>query len=618
MHFPRSLLGASLVTLLVLGATGCGGSTPAAQAPTGQSASKSVFELVSPSVVAVLNDDAAMREEEAQRTLKELGQEAEPPKKIIDVTPNHTPTPHGTGFLIDGGYVVTAAHVIMTPDSLKLTTKSGQVVEATVEKIDEVRDVAILKPKTPLKGVPPLSLAKTTPDTGKAVWALGHTGNGMWALSWGVSEGVASGTVELLGTKLLLFDAPVYPGFSGGPVISMEDGKAVVVGVNHAILFTGGLTPVASISSAATADDVKATVAGTPHPMQQILTDYAKTQAAKVRGELYVTRTLSVHRDKNMLTTAAILGNEREIEAGEEVTRVPVVGMFFGLPKGESEVVFQLVDPQDKVVAEAKHTAHLRDNERVGFASADFRFDPKTTGRYDIVAKADGKTIARTDVWIEDPDDDEQAIDDEEDDLDGGDPQVSVVVASGGRDEPLALLGIRSAWSEMHYPRRVGFTWFARGTRGWAGRNVAISAYVLDPDGKIAGRGVGCIRPEIRPEHTWSCMGSGGTPLVQKPGHYDVVFAMNERPIATWPMEALVRLQNPSSFDKWLKDMQKGNQLKKRKGGKPLGDGPKDPPKDPKAPASPAAKPGASPAKPAPAPAKPGTPAKPAAPAPKK
>jgi len=571
-----------------------------------------VFELVSPSVVAVLNDDERMREEEAQRTLKELGQEAEPPKKIIDVTPKHVPTPHGTGFLIEGGAIITAAHVIHTPDSLKLTTKSGQVVEATVEKIDEVRDVAVLKPKAKLVGVPPLPLAKATPDTGKAVWALGHTGNGMWALSWGVSEGVASGTVELLGTKLLLFDAPVYPGFSGGPVISMEDGRPAVVGVNHAILFTGGMTPVASISSAATADDVKATVAGTPHPMQKILADYAKQQSTKVRGELYVTRTLSVHRDKNMLTTAAILGNEREIEAGEEVTRVPVVGMFFGFQKGDSEITFQLLDPQDKVVAETKHTAHLRENERVGFASADFRFDPKVSGRYDIVAKADGKTIARTDVWIEDPDDDEQAIDDEEDDLDGGDPTVSVVVASGGRDEPLALLGIRSGWSEMHYPRRVGFTWFARGTRGWAGRNVAISAYVLDPDGNIAGRGVGCIRPEIRPEHTWSCMGSGGTPLVQKPGHYDVVFAMNERPIATWPMEALVRLQNPSSFDKWLKDMQKGNQLKKRKGGKPsAGDAPKDPPKDSKDPKAAPPKPGpTAPAKPGPAPAKPPAPKK--------
>ncbi len=427
----------------------------------------------------------------------------------------------------------------------------------------------------------------------------------MWALSWGISEGVASGVVELLGTKLLLFDAPVYPGFSGGPVISMEDGKPAVVGVNHAILFTGGLTPVASISSAATAADVRATLAGEAPPMQKALVDYAKVQGSKTRGELYVTRTLSVHRDKNMLTTAAILGNEREIEAGEDVTRVPVVGMFFGLPKGETEIVFDLLDPQDKVVAETRHTAHVRDNERVGFASSDFRFDSKTSGRYDIVAKVAGKTVARTDVWIEDPDDDEQAVDEEEDDLEGGEPTVSVVVAAGGRDEPLALLGIRSAWSEMRYPRRVGFTWFARGTRGWAGRNVAISAYVIDPDGKIAGRGVGCIRSEIRPEHTWSCMGSGGTPLVQKPGHYDVVFTMNERPIATWPMEALVRLQNPSSFDKWLKDMQKGQQIHKR-GARPK---PSDGPKDPPTPARPAI-----PAKPA-TPAKPGAPATPATPA---
>ena len=55
-----------------------------------------------------------------------------------------------------------------------------------------------------------------------------------------MSEGIASGIVEMFGEKLLLFDAAVYPGFSGGPVVTLgPDGKPRVVGINHAILFTG-------------------------------------------------------------------------------------------------------------------------------------------------------------------------------------------------------------------------------------------------------------------------------------------------------------------------------------------------------------------------------------------
>ena len=63
-----------------------------------------------------------------------------------------------------------------------------------------------------------------------------------------------------------------------------------------------------------------------------------------------------------------------------------------------------------------------------------------------------------------------------------------VVVASYAREEPFALSGIRANWVEWRYPRRVGFTWFARGSRGWSGTNVAISAFVLDESGKIVGR----------------------------------------------------------------------------------------------------------------------------------
>ncbi len=585
------LLTSVLCSLLLTGAaglTGCGGANRPASSPgAGPSTTQSVFDTVSPSVVAILNDDQAVREEEAKQLMKEIGVEPHAPKKVVDVSLRKEPMPHGTGFLVDGGMIVTAAHVIQSPGHVKVTTKRGQTIDAELVHIDEVRDVAVLRPKSPLEGVPPLRLADATPSPGRRVWALGHTGAGLWALSWGVSEGITSGTVELLGAKLLLFDAPVYPGFSGGPVITLDDaGTPVVVGVNHAILFTGGLSPVASISSASSIADIKDAVAKRPPAIEPKLAAFAKTKAAESRAELFVTRNLSVHKDPQMLTTAAIMGNERSIETGpDDIARVPVVAMLFGLAKGKQDVTFELQAPDDSPVDTITKHVKVGEHDRVAFASADFRFDPKVAGRYDVVAKVGGKVVGRTNVWIEDPDDDDQPIDDDDqDDAEDGEPRVDVVVASYGRDDPFALSGIRSGWVEWRYPRRVGFTWFARGSRGWTGTNVAISAFVLDEGGHIVGRGVGCMRPEVRPEQPWQCSGTGGTPLVAKEGRYDVVFAMNDRPIAVWPMEAMVRTPSTgsSALEKWMQELRKQHSLKKHGKAAPA---PK--PKTPEKPAAP-------------------------------
>jgi S1-C subfamily serine protease len=556
-----SLVALALAPLLYA----CGGGTPAAQTAA-KHTPKSVFDLVVPSVVAILNDDRAIREEEHQRAMREVGVKKNAPKTVVDVSLRSEPMPHGTGFLIDGGYIVTAAHVVNSPDTLKLTTRDHQTVDAELVHIDEVRDVAILKPKAPLKGVVPIKLAKTNPQPGRKVWALGHTGNGLWALSWGISEGVTSGIVDMIGAKLLLFDAPVYPGFSGGPVVMLnDDGEPVVVGVNHAILFTGSM--VASISSASSAAEINDVVARKPHPLQAKLAGFAKEHLSSPRAQLFITRNLSVHRDPSMLTSAAISGNERTIEAGsDDIARVPVVAMLFGLPVGEHEVLFEMEDPSDVVVEKTTKKLKVDAHERVVFASADFRFDPKVNGRYEVIAKIGGKVMGRTDVWVEDPDEDDQPMDTDADAVEDGAPRVDVVVASFGRDEPLTMFGIRAGWVEWRYPRRVGFTWFARGTRGWAGTNVSITAFVLDEKGVIVGRGVGCVRGELRPENTWSCMGTGGSPLVAKEGKYDVVFAMNDRPIAAWPMEAMVRTGKAgSALDRWMNELKKRNQIRRKK-----------------------------------------------------
>ena len=55
-------------------------------------------------------------------------------------------------------------------------------------------------------------------------------------------------------------------------------------------------------------------------------------------------------------------------------------------------------------------------------------------------------------------------------------------------------------------------------------------------------------------------MGAGGGtpfPLASGEGPYDIVFAINDRPVAWWPMEAIIQQQHApgSDLERWMKEM---------------------------------------------------------------
>ncbi len=585
------------ILVLTLIAAACGGSKPPPAAPAADASKaptpEAIFEMVAPSIVAIVNDDQADREQERKDIEASFGDEPRAPKHVVDVTPKRATPPHGTGFMIDGGQIVTAAHVVLRPDRLKVTSRSGQTVDAELVRIDEVRDVAVLKPKTPLDKVPPLRIEAADVRVGQPVWALGHTGSGVWALSWGMSAGIASGIVDLFGAKLVLFDAAVYPGFSGGPVVDVDaTGKPRVIGVNHAILFTGGMSlfsQMPSISSAVYAPEVREVIDGHPPPVQAVLADYARKQRARTYADIFITDILSVARDASGQPIASIYGNRRSISARSDGVSIPAVAMLFGLPKGSHDIEFQALDPNNVVVAQWPTTVRIDDKQRVAFASSHLTFAAKTHGKYHVIVTKEGKELGRSIVNLELEDDDDDMVDDDDADVsDDGDPDVDIVVAESGNDDPLAMRGIRAGWNERSYPRRVGFTWLARGSRGWSGKMVTITSYVLDDGGSIVGRSEGCLKPEIRPAYTWACMGIASPPLAPKEGSYDIVFAINDRPVAWWPMEAAIRKDNApgSEMERWLRELRRHQTKKKR------------PPLPPPPPPAPASKP--APAKPAP------------------
>ncbi len=386
---------------------------------------------------------------------------------------------------------------------------------------------------------------------------MGHTGQGYWALSWGMSQGIASGVVDMFGEKLLLFDAAVYPGFSGGPVVDLgPDGKPRIVGVNHAILFTGAMvmSPIGPISSAVSLGELREVTLGHPPAIEATMAAYAREQRDKKWADIFVTDRLSVSRDAEDQPVAAIYGNAREVEVEDDGrVRIPAVAMLFGLDAGSHDVTFEVRDPSENVLASETTTVRVGPKQRVAFASTSMRFLAKAHGKHSVVAKAGDKEIGRAFVNLSLPaDDDDQQDEPDPDATDDGNPDVDVVVAQLGHDDPLAMLGIRADWSERKYPRRVEYAWFARGSRGWTGTNVSISSYVLDTSGHIVGRNEGCFQPEVRPEHAWSCMGEGGGmpyPMASAEGPYDIVFAINDKPVAWWPMEAVIQVEHAPGSD---------------------------------------------------------------------
>ena len=527
---------------------------------------EAVFDAVAPSVVAITNDDRVARELEIKETEKNLGQDPRAPRQVIDVSTRKELSPHGTGFMVDGGRIVTAAHVILRPDRLKITTRKGQTVDAELERIDMVRDVAVLRPKTPLEGVPPLKLEEHDLAVGEPVWALGHTGRGFWALSWGMSEGIASGVVDAMGAKLLLFDAAVYPGFSGGPVVTFHDhGHAEVAGVNHAILYTGlSATSASNIFSAVAVSELHEVLEGRPAPIEKVLFDYASAQHQRTYADLFVTDRFLVTKDEHGRPIAHLMGDAKAVDIDKDDTAaIPVAAMLFGLPPGTTELRFEARDPKGNLVASDKSQVTVEAKQRVAFGSAKLAFAVKTEGRHVVTVLKDGAEIGRIQVEVEHQGPGEALHAHDLDTADDGKPDVDALVARVGQEDPLVLAGIRSFWVERSYPRRVSFSWFVRATRGWTGHDAMVAAYVLDAAGHVVGRLDGCYESELRPERSWTCMSSGdmeSTALASNVGSYDIVFTVNQRPVAWWPMEATLDKDdaNGSEVDRWLQQMRHG------------------------------------------------------------
>lgn len=141
----------------------------------------------------------------------------------------------GSGFFVNQeGDVITNYHVLQEANQAVIKTDDGK--EYPIEKIvaeDHEGDLIQVSVTIPKEMVRPLSILTTMPEVGERIIVIGTP----LGLDKTVSDGIVSAIREIPGFgKIIQVTAPISPGSSGSPVISM---KGEVMGVATFFIVAG-------------------------------------------------------------------------------------------------------------------------------------------------------------------------------------------------------------------------------------------------------------------------------------------------------------------------------------------------------------------------------------------
>jgi S1-C subfamily serine protease len=158
----------------------------------------------------------------------------------------------GSGFVTEGGHVVTNQHVVGTVDDVELRFSDGSWRTGRVVGTDVYTDLAVVHVDDLPATASPLTVARENPQPGRRVAALGNP----LGLDGSITTGIVSGASRSMPTSngfaipdVVQTDAAINPGNSGGPLVGVRDVEDVenagdagdeaevayeVVGVNRA------------------------------------------------------------------------------------------------------------------------------------------------------------------------------------------------------------------------------------------------------------------------------------------------------------------------------------------------------------------------------------------------
>lgn len=141
----------------------------------------------------------------------------------------------GSGFVVEGGLIVTNRHVIEGANTAEVTFKNGTSHNVTGVMFDgRDLDLCILKcDGLDASSSKPLQLAESSLQQGAKVFTFGAP----QGLSFSVSDGIVSANRWIDDVAYVQTTSPISKGNSGGPLISVANGA--VVGVNTFVYTKG-------------------------------------------------------------------------------------------------------------------------------------------------------------------------------------------------------------------------------------------------------------------------------------------------------------------------------------------------------------------------------------------
>jgi Trypsin-like peptidase domain len=129
--------------------------------------------------------------------------------------------------------------IIFKPTDPSGKPSKDEVVKADVIKIDVLRDLALVRPRSlPNHAIHPLQISSQDIEVGADVRAIGHPKGQAWTYTKGIVSSVrpdfewSAGPGDSHRATVIQTQTPINPGNSGGPLLS-DDGK--IVGVNSFI-----------------------------------------------------------------------------------------------------------------------------------------------------------------------------------------------------------------------------------------------------------------------------------------------------------------------------------------------------------------------------------------------
>lgn len=135
----------------------------------------------------------------------------------------------GTGWPIQGGFVVTNHHVVAGHAKILLILSNGLKLSGTVAIDDPINDLVLIRVKNAKKLPPALPLAKGSGHSGSRVFTIGYPHADFMGTEAKITDGIINAVTGLMNDpRTYQISVPLQSGNSGGPLLNM---RGEVIGV---------------------------------------------------------------------------------------------------------------------------------------------------------------------------------------------------------------------------------------------------------------------------------------------------------------------------------------------------------------------------------------------------